>query len=65
MYIIDLAVPRDIDENIGFLKDVILINIEMLERLVEQNIDKRKNVIANAEHIVNQEVERLFNWQRN
>ena len=65
MFIIDLAVPRDIDENIGSLKDVKLYNIEMLERLVEQNIDKRENEIENAEHIVNQEAERLFNWQRN
>ena len=60
MFIIDLAVPRDIDENIGALKDVELFNIEMLERLVDQNIDKRKDAIANAEHIVNQEVERFF-----
>ncbi len=60
MFIIDLAVPRDIDENIGSLKDVELFNIEMLERLVEQNIDKRKDAITNAEHIVNQEVERFI-----
>ncbi len=60
MFIIDLAVPRDIDENIGSLKDVELINIEMLERLAEQNIDKRKDAITNAEHIVNQEVKRFF-----
>ncbi len=65
MHIIDLAVPRDIDETIGSLVDVKLFNIEMLERLVEQNIDKRKDAITNAEHIVNQEVERFVNWQRN
>jgi glutamyl-tRNA reductase len=65
MFIIDLAVPRDIDENIGSLKDVNLINIEMLERMVEQNIDKRKNAIENAEQIVSQEVERLLEWQKN
>jgi len=65
MCIIDLAVPRDIDENIGSLKDVKLFNIEMLEGMVEQNIDNRKNAIKNAEHIVNQEVERFFNWQKN
>ncbi len=65
MFIIDLAVPRDIDENIGSMKDVKLFNIEMLERLVEQNIDKRKNAIANAEHIVSKEVERLLDWQKN
>ncbi len=65
MYIIDLAVPRDIDEYIGSLRHVKLFNIEMLEGLVEQNIDKRNTAIENAEHIINQEVERFFNWQRN
>ncbi len=60
MFIIDLAVPRDIDENIGSLNGVELFNIEMLERLVEQNIDNRKDAIADAEHIINQEVERFI-----
>ncbi len=59
MFIIDLAVPRDIDENIGSLKEVELFNIEMLEQLVEQNLDKRNSAIIEAELIVNQEVIRF------
>jgi glutamyl-tRNA reductase len=64
MLIIDLAFPRDVDENIGKRKGVTLYNLENIEQRVNQNIDLRKNEIAKAEQIIEEEIERFYEKQR-
>jgi glutamyl-tRNA reductase len=65
MLILDLAFPRDIDENIGNLNRVKLYNLENIEKVVCQNIDSRKNEIVKAEQIIEEEVRKFqFKQQR-
>ena len=63
MLIVDLAVPRDIDERIGNIEGVTLYNIESIENAVSQNIDTRKCEIIKAEQIIEEEIEKFFRKQ--
>lgn len=56
MIIIDIAVPRDVDPSIGKMKGVHLINLDQVEELVTQNVEKRKDEVLKAQDIVQQEV---------
>jgi glutamyl-tRNA reductase len=59
MMVIDLAFPRDVDEKIGNINGVKLFNLENIEKLVFQNIGSRKNEIAKAEQIIEEEVRKF------
>lgn len=60
--IIDIAVPRDVDERLGRLDNVFLYNIDDLDRLVAANLEKRRQEIPRAEAIVELEVEQFGRW---
>jgi glutamyl-tRNA reductase len=67
MLIVDLAVPRDVDESIGQLHGVTLYNIGDVERRVAGNRDLRQREIEHAELIIETELEkyvRRFERQR-
>lgn len=64
MFIIDLAVPRDVDEEISKLPNVVLVNVEAVEKQVNQNLSKRADEIAKAKEIVNYEVDRFMKLQQ-
>ncbi|MFQ6093899.1 MAG: glutamyl-tRNA reductase [bacterium] len=64
MFIIDIAVPRDFDPEIGHLKNVLLYNVDDLQSIVDQNLEKRRCEIPKAEAIVNEEVEGFKSWYR-
>lgn len=59
MLIIDLAFPRDVDERIGNLPGVNLFNLESIEAFVQQNIDTRHSRIEQAEHIIEDEIQKF------
>lgn len=54
--IFDLAVPRDIDPDIGKLEGVTLYDIEKLEVMIEENYKKRLEEAKKAEEIINREL---------
>ena len=64
LFIIDLAVPRDVDPAIGEIEQVFLYNIDDLQGIVEENLSRRKAEIERAEAIVNEEVTKFMAWQR-
>lgn len=57
MYILDLAVPRDIDPSIQDLPNVTLYNIERIEKQIIQNINNREDKVGMAEEIIKKEIE--------
>lgn len=59
MFMIDIAVPRDIDPRIGELADVYLYDIDDLKNVLDENIKSRKDNAEKAEEIVI-EVEKAF-----
>ena len=62
LLMIDLAVPRDIDPRVSDLPNVFLNNIDDLEGIVQQNIQRRRQDIPRAEAIVNFEAEQFARW---
>jgi glutamyl-tRNA reductase len=64
LYIIDLAVPRDVEAAVGDIEQVFLFNVDDLQAIVQENLSRRAAEIARAEGIVAEEVARFAAWQR-
>ena len=64
MFLIDIAVPRNIEPAVNELDNVFLYDIDDLQRVVETNIGERKKRAEVAEKIVAQEVERTISRLR-
>jgi glutamyl-tRNA reductase len=63
MFIIDIAVPRNIDPEINDLENVYLFSVDDLKDVVDTNIEERAKEAAKAEKIVAAEVKSFFKWQ--
>jgi glutamyl-tRNA reductase len=64
LFIIDVAVPRDVDAGVGEIEQVFLYNVDDLQTIVAENVSKRGAEIARAEAIVSEELARFSAWQR-
>jgi glutamyl-tRNA reductase len=64
LFIIDIAVPRDVDPSVGDIEQVFLYNVDDLQSIVEENLSRRGAEIARAEAIVSEELARFTAWQR-
>jgi glutamyl-tRNA reductase len=61
-FFIDLAVPRNFDPRINDLDNVYLFDIDDLADIVEENIGERQREAIRGEAIVEQEVDRFWQW---
>ena len=59
MFLIDIAVPRNIEPAINEMEGVFLYDIDDLGRVVKANLETRKNVAEQAEEIIDEEVQRM------
>jgi glutamyl-tRNA reductase len=64
LFIIDIAMPRDVEAAVGDLEQVFLYNIDDLQATVQDNLARRASEVARAEAIVTGEVERFGTWFR-
>lgn len=64
MLFIDIAVPRDIEEEVGELNDVYLYTVDDLQHIISQNIEQRKKAAEEAKIIIGQHVDEFQQWQR-
>ena len=62
LLVIDIAVPRNVDERLGRLDNIYLYNIDDLDRLVARNLERRRQEIPKAEAIVESEVADFGRW---
>ena len=60
MFLIDIAVPRNIEPQVNRLEGVFLYDIDDLGRVVKENLSARHNVAKEAEAIISEEVDRLM-----
>jgi glutamyl-tRNA reductase len=60
MFLIDIAVPRNIEPQVNELDNVFLYDIDDLERVVETNVKGRLDVAVQAEDIIREEVDRMM-----
>jgi glutamyl-tRNA reductase len=64
LFIIDIAVPRDVEPAVGDIEQVFLYNVDDLQTIVHENISRRGSEIQQAEAIVAGEVAKFAAWQR-
>ncbi len=62
LFFIDIAVPRDIEPEVGDIDNVYLYDIDSLQGLVELNLNERKKEAERAEHIIEEEALKFDNW---
>ena len=62
LLMVDIAVPRDIDPDINNIENVFVYNIDDLNHLVEENINRRRNEIPRAQAIIEHDVEQFAKW---
>jgi glutamyl-tRNA reductase len=64
LFIIDIAMPRDVEAAAGEIEQVFLYNIDDLQATVRENLARRATEVARAETIVNEEVDKFGAWFR-
>ena len=64
IFMVDLAVPRDIEPEAGELDDVFLYTLDDLGELVSTNLDARRSAVAQAEAIIDTQVGQFMHWMR-
>jgi len=63
LFVIDLAVPRDVDPDVARLEDCYLYDIDDLQAVVRESLNGRWREAERAEAIVEHEAERFRDWQ--
>lgn len=64
LFLIDIAVPRDVESSVGDLENVYLFNIDDLNRVVEQARKERSGEVVKARQIIEQAVGEYLAWRR-
>ncbi|MDO1530378.1 glutamyl-tRNA reductase [Fulvimonas sp. R45] len=64
MFLVDIAVPRDIDPAVGALGDVFLYGIDDLRQVIDDNRRSREAAAREADAIIDLQVERYMAWRR-
>ena len=62
LFLIDIAVPRDVDPETGRIENVFLFNIDDLQGVVDENVRNRHREAEKAEGIIGEEVLRFAEW---
>jgi len=62
LFLIDIAVPRDIDPAADAIENVYLYNIDHLQDIVDENMKNRRREALRARQIVDEEVAQFASW---
>ena len=64
LFIIDIAVPRDVDPAVDSLDSVFLYDLDALQKVVAENVDRRRAEVHRARAMVAAEVPKFASWHR-
>lgn len=64
LFLIDIAVPRDVEAEVARLDDVYLYNIDDLQGIIQENLSLRHGEAARAAELVDEEVLKFQSWVR-
>ena len=64
MFILDLAVPRDVEAEVARLKDAYLYTVDDLKSIVDENRTMRLQASKEAENIIDFQVVKFMRWMR-
>lgn len=62
MYIVDIAVPRDVEPEAGELDDVYLYTIDHLQGVIDESLRNREQAAKQAEEIIDTQVVHFMDW---
>lgn len=62
MLIVDIAVPRDVEECVGELESVYHYTVDDLQNIIQYNLSQREQASKQAEEIIHQETQEFFEW---
>jgi glutamyl-tRNA reductase len=62
LFLIDIAVPRDIAPDVNFIPNVYLYNIDDLQLVVNANQKQRQKEAEKVQHIINEEAQKFYSW---
>jgi len=60
LFLVDIAVPRDIEPEVNFLENVYLYNIDDLQAMADQSLKQRQEEVARCEQIIREKVQALL-----
>lgn len=64
LFMLDLAVPRDVQPEVGERQNVYLYTLDDLQKVCDQNLESRKNQFPKAIKILDQETDRFLSEMR-
>ncbi len=64
MFLVDIAVPRDIEASVADLEDVYLYTIDDLRQVIDDNLRSRREAALEAEAMIELSVEHFMGWWR-
>jgi len=64
MLLVDIAVPRDIESQVGEINDAYLYSVDDLQSIIDNNMEQRKVEAIQAEAIVSEESAAFMTWLR-
>jgi glutamyl-tRNA reductase len=64
MFMVDIAVPRDIEAEVGNLNDVYLYTVDDLQEVIDENLRSRQEAAEQAQEIVDLHAEEFMGWLR-
>lgn len=64
LFIFDLAVPRDVEEEIYSMKDITVYNIDKVSVIDDENRKKRKEIMIKNRYVLDKHIEEFLDWQR-
>jgi len=62
IFIVDLAVPRDVEPEVAELPDIFLYSVDDLSDIVKDNLQIRKEAVTQAEAMIATQAERFVRW---
>jgi len=64
MFMVDIAVPRDIEPEVGDLRDVYLYTVDDLHDVIQEGQQSREQAAEQAEEIIENETQHFLGWLR-
>jgi len=62
IFMVDIAVPRDIEPEVGELRDVYLYTVDDLEEVIQENLKSRQDAAEQAREIIEFQVGEFREW---
>lgn len=64
IFMVDIAVPRDVEQEVAELDDVYLYTVDDLQEIIQENLQSRQQAAEQAYEIIDVQVQSFLDWQR-